>query len=418
MAKKTTTKTKKKIAPTLPIIEVPISSKMYGAKHIGRIIRYENFIKENELKEVEGFGKMPKMINKDGAFSGGKNLLDILVARFGTEGFVLTISNKQKEASILKVGKQHLLTLPSADIKRLKDDIWNETADVKNELAVKILSRNFPDHFTSSSYLYKAGTIERLIPEDCNVSLNLGDKDRIRKLYSKAIVQGLASKNVTSDEIAHEKAIFELSTLEAYADDLERRIKKSVASSKKDEGDWQVYIKEHITNLKEEYLDKVEKLNVGVVDRSSFPDFLLLTQDNFLDVLEIKTPNAPLVTYDSKHDNYYLSPDISKAIAQAEKYIEQVSRKSLEIEAYLSKTYKMPFGVVRPGALILIGAEKGLLDQQFPDQARADFRRLRGSFKEIKIITYTELLSGLRNRIGVLKRITKKSAAKKKKVTV
>lgn len=185
----------------------------------------------------------------------------------------------------------------------------------------------------------------------------------------------------------------------------------------KDESDWQTYIKEHITNLKEEYIQKLEKLNIGGLDRNSIPDFLLLTQDNFLDVLEIKTPNTTLVSYDKAHDNYYLSTELSKSIAQAEKYIEQVSRKSFEIENYLSRTYKMPFGVVRPGALILIGDESNLLKQKDPDKAKADFRRLRGSLKEIKIVTYTELLSGLRNRIGILKKITKVKASPKAKKT-
>lgn len=416
MAKKKTQKISNHGGANISIIEVPVTNKNYGSKHRGRVVRYEGFTKTSDLKEVEDFGRMPKIINKDGSFNGGKNLLDVLVARFGTEGFQLTISNTDDEAKIKKSGKKYHLTLPVGDIKRLKKDIWEDTADVKNELALKVLSRNFPKFFTSTSYLYKAGTLERIIPEDCNISLNLGDKERIRKLYAKAIVQGLSTQNVSSQELAQEKAIFQLSTLETYADDLEKKIKKSVEKPTKDEGVWQTYIKEHITNLREEYLNKVEKLNVGVVERGSFPDFLLLTQDNFLDVLEIKTPNTPLVVYDSKHDNYFLSSDVSKAVAQAEKYIEQVSRKSLEIETYLSRTYRMPFGVVRPGALILIGSEDGLLKQKNPDQAKADFRRLRGSFKEVKIITYTELLSGLRNRIGVLKKFIKQPTKKKEDI--
>ena len=80
----------------------------------------------------------------------------------------------------------------------------------------------------------------------------------------------------------------------------------------------------------------------------------------------------------------------------------------------------MPFGVVRPGALVLVGSEDNLLKQISPEKAKSDFRRLRGSLKDIKIITYTELLSGLRNRIGVLKKLSQvklynKKLRKKKK---
>lgn len=386
-------------------IIVAITARGYGSRHKERELIYEGF--KNELKEVEGLGKIPKIISKDGTFSGGKNLLDTISSKFGDDGYVVKISNKQKTSSIKKISKKAHITLLVKDIKRFKKDIWDESASVKNDLANKLLAKNFPKYFSSTTFLYKAGTIERVVPEDCNISLNLGDKERIRKLYSKAIVQGLASKNITSKDIAHEKAIFQLSTLVAYADDLERRIKKSISTKKKDEADWQIYIKEHITNLKEEYIQKIEKLNIGGIDRNSIPDFFLLTQDNFIDVQEIKTPNTLLVNYDKSHDNYYFSAEVSKAIAQAEKYIEQVVRRSAEIENYLSKTFKMPFGVVRPGALILVGSEDSLLKQNNPDKAKADFRRLRGSLKDVKIITYTELLSGLRNRIGILKKLTK-----------
>lgn len=102
-----------------------------------------------------------------------------------------------------------------------------------------------------------------------------------------------------------------------------------------------------------------------------------------------------------------------KAIAQAEKYIDQVSTAGLELEKYLSKTLKLPFGVVRPGALIITGSEQSLDSQKGPAQAKEDFRRLRNTFKNIKIITYTELLFGLRNRITILKQIQKSKAGKK-----
>ena len=197
-------KEKRKI--TKDEISFHITAKSYGVRHKNREIIYEGF--KNDLKEVEGVGKIPKIISKDGSFSGGKNLLDTLVSKFGDGGFVLRISNKQKTSSSLKKSKKIHLAIPVSDIKRLKKDIWDEGAGIKNDLANKMLAKNFPKYFSSTTFLYKAGTIERVVPEDCNIALNLGDKDRIRKLYSKAIVQGLSSKSVTSREIAEEKAIF------------------------------------------------------------------------------------------------------------------------------------------------------------------------------------------------------------------
>lgn len=395
-------------------IVVKITKKGYGLKHMGRDITYEGF--KDNLKEVEGVGPMPKFVVKDGSFVVGKNILDSLLFVFGKDKFTLKISKTAKESSVLKIKGKANVTLTFADLKKIQEQCLTETADIKNDVVVKQFSKIFPKHYkeTTSSF-YRAGSLERWIPADGNVALSIGDKERIRKLYSKAIVGGLSTSGGSSEEIAKEKAVFQLSTLEAYADALEKRIKKSTTSTKKDEADWQKYIKEHITNIKEEYIQKFEKLNIGGVDRASFPDFLLLTQDNFIDVLEIKTPNTPLVSYDPNHQNYYLSTEVSKAVAQAEKYIEQVAKKSLEVENYLMKTLKMPLGIVRPQGLVLVGSDASLAKQASPDKARQDFRRLRGAYKDIKIITYTELLVGLRNRIAVLKRLVRPKAVKGKK---
>lgn len=395
-------------------IRVTITKKGYGLKHMGTSVTYEGF--KESLKEVEGVGIMPKFVVKDGSFVVGKNILDSLLFVFGKDKFALKISKTAKTSTILKSKGKALVTLTFADLKRIQGQCLTETADIKNDVVVKQFSKLFPKHYKeSTSSFYRAGSLERWIPADGNVALSIGDKERIRKLYSKAIVGSLGTTGGTSAEIAREKAIFQLSTLEAYADALEKKIKKSTSSTKKDESEWQKYIKEHITNIKEEYIQKFEKLNIGGIDRASFPDFLLLTQDNFIDVLEIKTPNTTLVSYDVNHQNYYLSTEVSKAVAQAEKYIEQVARKSLEVENYLSKTLKIPLGIVRPQGLVLIGSEASLYKQSDPEKAKQDFRRLRGAYKDIKIITYTELLVGLRNRIAVLKRLVKPKATKSKK---
>ncbi|XVJ66911.1 MAG: DUF4263 domain-containing protein [Lacibacter sp.] len=398
-------------------IEVVIKKPGYGKALIGIVVYFEGF--ENLITDENGQIR-PKMVDKLGAFPMGKNILESLTRTF--KKFQLKIS-KIKSSSVKKVGDKYIVCLSDTDYTRMKSGVIDEIADVKNDIIRKRFSIIYPKYYkTSGSTLYRAGTLERIIPENGAVSLSLGDKARIRKLYSSAILSGLSKSSVTSTDIARERAVFELSTLEAYADALEKKIVTT-----KDEAEWQIYIREHILNLKEEYIAKEEKINTSI-GRTSFPDFLLISQDNFLDVLEIKTPFTPLVQFDKSHNNYYLSSELMKAIAQAEKYIDQVSAAGLELEKYISKRLKLPFGVVRPGGLIIVGSEKSLDELDDPAQAKEDFRRLRNSFKNIKIITYTELLIGLRNRITILKqlkdtavknknlpkRVTKKKVAKKK----
>ncbi len=393
---------RKKKRPTL--IKVKIEKKGYGKALLGMLVKFEGF----DTKLLEDGRTLPKPVDKTGAFPMGKNILESLIRTL--KKFELTIS-KERTSSIRKAGDKFNVVLSDTDYSKMKQDAIDENADIKNDIIRRKFCLLYPKQYKrSTSPLYRAGTLERIIPENGAVSLSVGDKARVRSLYSSAILSGLSKSSISSADIAKEKAIFELSTLEAYADALENKILKS-----KNEAEWQTYIREHILNLKEEYIAKEEKINVSI-GRTSFPDFLLISQDNFLDVLEIKTPLTPLVSFDNNHKNYFLSVEVMKAISQVEKYIDQVSSAGLELEKYLSKTLKLPFGVVRPGGLIITGSEQVLNTLANPEQAKEDFRRLRGSFKNIKIITYTELLIGLRNRITILKQmqISKKTGGVKR----
>lgn len=399
-------KTKKKTA--IKLLEVEIQKKGYGKNLLGKKVYFEGY--EGALKtDDEGITRL-KFVDKQGAFTMGKNILESLERNLKK---YKVIFSKKRLSSIKKRNGKFTVYIAESDYSKMKKDAIDENADVKNEIINRKFSVLYPKSFTKgSTSFYRSGTIERLVPENCKVSLSLGDKARVRGLYSQAILGALRSRNATPQDIAREKAIFQLSTLEAYADDLEQKIKKV-----KDENEWQRYLREHILNLKEEYIAKEEKINISI-GRTSLPDFLLISQDSFLDVLEIKTPFTPLVSYDNQHDNYYLSPDVNKAIAQTEKYLDEVSAHGLEIEKFLSKKLKLPLGVIRPGGLIIVGSEQSLDSQVDPEKAKTHFRRLRNTLRNVKIITYTELLSGLRNRITILKQLDKspsKSSSKSKR---
>lgn len=386
---------------TLDLIEVEIRSG-YGNRLKGKKVFFEGY-KDSLISDE--FGTRPKFVKKTGAFQLGKNILESLEKN--VKKYRLVVTKTQKSAARKRRGILAVY-LSSADYAKLKSAAIEESADVKNDIIRKTFSTLYPKHFKEDSIgFYRSGTIERLVPEDCKVSLSLGDKARVRGLYSRAILGGLSSRAVSYDEIAREKVIFELSTLEAYADALEKKIKAT-----RDETEWQKYIREHILNLKEEYIAKEEKINISI-GRTSLPDFLLITQDGFLDVMEIKTPFTPLVSYDKNHDNYFLSSDVMKAVAQTEKYLDQVTTHGLEIEKHITRKLKLTFGVIRPGGLIIAGSEKAFYDQKDPQRAQEDFRRLRNSLKNVKIITYTEILVGLRNRITILKQLKKKPPKKR-----
>jgi hypothetical protein len=140
------------------------------------------------------------------------------------------------------------------------------------------------------------------------------------------------------------------------------------------------------------------------IGNTKFPDFSLITHDNFLDILEIKKPATPLIKLDTSRDNFYWEPEISKAIIQTENYIENVSKHSDAIRSYILDSYKINLKVVRPRGIILAGNTADYGSQKQKD----DFRLLTQSIKNITFVTYDELLTRLENYIEVLEKFSVK----------
>jgi len=154
------------------------------------------------------------------------------------------------------------------------------------------------------------------------------------------------------------------------------------------------------------YIKALDKLNVAIGD-TKFPDFCLVTHDNYLDILEIKKPDTSLLKLDSSRGNYYWDPEMSKAVSQTENYIEQVSSKAAEVRSYLLDRENINVKAVRPRGIILCG-DAGSFNVQ---KQRDDFRLLSQGIKSLSIVTYDELLLRLKNYIGILEGFAGKRSA-------
>lgn len=110
-------------------------------------------------------------------------------------------------------------------------------------------------------------------------------------------------------------------------------------------------------------------------------DFMLRrTVDNYLEIVEIKTPfSDPLMVYDKSHDSYYPSSKLSTVIGQVMRYIEEVERQRDYILASDSDD------TLKIRARIIIGRD-GNRDQQ---QA---LRNLNAHLHRIEILTFDQLL--------------------------
>ena len=163
------------------------------------------------------------------------------------------------------------------------------------------------------------------------------------------------------------------------------------------EGWWQSYIKKNILIIQQGYIAAVDKMNVAI-GTTKYPDFALVTHDNYLDILEIKKPNTQLLKNDAGRGNYFWDPEISKAIIQVENYIEHVSHHADAVRNHIRDNYKMELKVLRPRGIILAGDTIKFSTGKESD----DFRLLCLATKNITFVTYDELLSRLKNYIKVL----------------
>jgi hypothetical protein len=109
-------------------------------------------------------------------------------------------------------------------------------------------------------------------------------------------------------------------------------------------------------------------------------DFCLESVNGYYTLFEIKRPDHDVVIKDRSHDTYYASSELSKAIAQTENYIK-------EIETNYNNILRLDdMNILKPKGTIVIGSN---LD----GEKREGLRILNSHLNQIRIVTYTEIVS-------------------------
>ena len=355
---------------------VIVTSKSYGSVLKGTKVYFE--------------GKKPTFLRDDGAFKMGKHILLALREKF--DKFQLTIALKDDEI-VLKYGI-HRVKISLATLRRMETQNWDRAKDIKTDIVSKTFSTVYPAYFTGSvaapyvpgriAKIVRPGIVERLSPED---------KDALNGFLPDFLSsQAAASVNLL-------KATTQIKTLKELAKNLEVSLKKDYSESW-----WQNYIKANILLIQQGYIQAIGKINIAI-GNTRYPDFSLITHDNYLDILEIKKPATSLFKHDSSRDNYYWDAEISKAIVQTEKYIEGITRNSDSVRSYIKDEHGIDMKVMRPRGIILAGDTRNFTNTK----QRDDFRLLSHSTRNITFLTYDELLNRLNNYIEVLEQYSKKT---------
>jgi len=124
-------------------------------------------------------------------------------------------------------------------------------------------------------------------------------------------------------------------TPEAVYSELSVQIENALNASQ-GESWWQTFLKKNIAKILQGYVRCFPKINVGI-ETTKYLDFLLETQDGYLDVLEIKKPDAPLLRKDRSHENYCLGQGMPEAISQIEHYLKNIQEHSFELRSFLQE---------------------------------------------------------------------------------
>lgn len=157
--------------------------------------------------------------------------------------------------------------------------------------------------------------------------------------------------------------------------------------------------------------------------RSQF-DLILINHLGDVEVVELKRPDKYLLEYGNGRGKFYPSKDLAIAIAQTERYItnlykdndDQYKIDKKPLREFLNEKVgnTLHIETIRPKGLIIMGSWKSLtqdydtLDpeakkkvkkQDYIDDSLQAYKELTNSLKNIKILTYSELLENARTRL-------------------
>lgn len=129
------------------------------------------------------------------------------------------------------------------------------------------------------------------------------------------------------------------------------------------------------------------------ISRNDKVDFLTASViSGFRDIVELKKPSFPVLNYDSSHNTYYFSADVSKAIGQCHRYLDVFAE-----EAARGLRDNPDIIAYHPRATIVIGRSNDWVDTKH----RA-LHGLNSRLTNISILTYDHLLVQGRRLIEIL----------------
>ena len=166
---------------------------------------------------------------------------------------------------------------------------------------------------------------------------------------------------------------------------------------------WQKYFEKYLLYLFFSYrkiLPKVELRNIES-GQKSYPDFIGVNHYDGVDVIEIKTHLKDILIWDSSHNNFAFSSEMSKAIIQTINYMDAIADNKFqkrtpkkELLDYLNvdENLSRPRGIIIISSKDRVCKRRSELSEDREKQLQRDFTKLRNSIHNIQIFTFSEIL--------------------------
>ncbi len=158
------------------------------------------------------------------------------------------------------------------------------------------------------------------------------------------------------------------------------------------EGEWQRWFQSNSWVLGSQFVQVLEERQI---DTQHISDFLMQAYDGFLDIVEIKRPDGGLQFWATMldHGNYVPSSDLTKAIAQASRYIYEVEREANNVK-FLDRVNGIR--TVKPRCVLVFGRS----NDWNAKQAEA-YRIFNSAFHNLTLLTYDHVLARARRICGI-----------------
>ena len=327
---------------------------------------------------------------------GGSSMLRAIHKKYGKKVKLTIIAAGRSRIDAR--GKQVSVTLKHADLSSLNQTVRSIKSQRNEEITTAtlgFLGAQFSQfrEYKGLSPKYAPGSLAEVLAQPgIKNRLSADDHEELEKFIPEffssisGTIRAKKKLKIVYDSLDASKTIY----LSKVLDEFRKRLK----SNSSNEAVWQKFLAEYILVFRSSYGEVLEKESVSL--KGKFPDFMLIDPYGYLDIYEIKKPKTNLMSWDRGRDNYYWSGEMSKAISQTENYLYQVQRTGDALINDIRKAKGIDINVVRPRGYIIAGRRSQLTKPKMED----DFRILNESLKNVDVILYDDLVTGLKTFVG------------------